>query len=111
MLPVKVKISSLILSIILCLQLLVTRPVQAETRPEVVKELNFVFCHGMGGNPCAFQNITDRIYELLPYFIDRYQEKHPGISVKVNILDRCYPAYVDINTWANNIADSINEHF
>ena len=111
MLPVKVKTSSLVLSVILCAQLLTAHPVQAETRPEVVKELNFVFCHGMGGNPCAFQNITDRIYELLPYFIDRYQEKNPGISIKVNTLDRCYPAYVDINTWANNIADSVNKHF
>ena len=107
----KVRISSLIFAIVLCFQFLVTQPVHAAERPEVVQELNFVFCHGMGGNPCAFQNIVDRINELLPFFIDRYQEKNPGISVKVNILDRCYPAYVDINTWANNIADSINEHF
>ena len=111
MLPAKVKIVPIILSLILCVQLLTTQPAQAEVRREIVKELNFVFCHGMGGNPCAFQNITDRINELLPYFIDRYQEQYPEIPVKVNILDRCYPAYVDINTWANNIADSINEHF
>ena len=26
-------------------------------------------------------------------------------------MKRCYPAYVDIDTWANNIADSIDKHF
>ncbi|UCC17155.1 MAG: DUF2974 domain-containing protein [Dehalococcoidales bacterium] len=111
MLRTKARILSLILPVVLCFQFMVAHPVHAEERPEVVKELNFVFCHGMGGNPCAFQNIVDRINELLPYFIDRYQEKNPGISVKVNTLARCYPAYVDINTWANNIAYSINNHF
>ncbi len=110
MLRVNKRIISLVFSTVLCFQFLVVQPVHAGESREVIKELNFVFCHGMGGNPCAFQNITDRINELLPYFIDRYQEKNPGISVKVNILDRCYPAYVDINTWANNIADSINKH-
>src|SRR4030042_1943822 len=111
MLPVRVKIISLIFSVVFCFQFLVAQPVHAEQRPEVVKELNFVFCYGMGGNPCAFQNIVDRINELLPYFIDRHQDKNPGISVEVNTFARCYPAYVDINTWANNIADSINDHF
>ena len=111
MLLSKIRILSFLLSVVFCTQFLIVQPVHAEERREIVKELNLVFCHGMGGNPCAFQNITDRINELLPYFIDRYQEKNTGISVKVNTLDRCYPAYVDINTWANNIADSINKHF
>ncbi|UCD09020.1 MAG: alpha/beta hydrolase [Dehalococcoidales bacterium] len=111
MLLTKFRILSFFLSAVFCTQFLIAQPVHAEGKPEIVKELNFVFCHGMGGNPCTFQNITDRINEILPYFIDRYQEKNPGISVKVNFLDRCYPGHVDINTWANNIADSINERF
>ncbi|MBN2239301.1 MAG: hypothetical protein JW712_05970 [Dehalococcoidales bacterium] len=97
--------------LLLCLQLSIFQAVQAAPSTEVIKELNFVFLHGMGGNPCAFQSLADQINDMIPYFIDRYQEKNPGIQIKVNMLDRCYPGYVSIETWAKNIADSINEHF
>ncbi len=109
----RIKTGLLLFSIlvILCFQFAVYQPAKAQDTPEAVKELNFVFCHGMGGDPCAFQNIADQINDLLPYFIDRYREKNPGIQIEVNMLDRCYPGYVDINTWANNIAESINKHF
>jgi len=101
-----------LLTAVLCLQLLVFQPAQAaEDVPEQVKELNFVFIHGMGGTPCAFQALSDQIGELLPYFIARYQEEHPDITVKVNMFTRCYPGYVDIYTWAKNVTDDINEHF
>jgi len=76
-----------------------------------VKELNFVFLHGMGGNPCAFQLLSDQLKDLLPGYIARYQEMHPDISIQVNTLLRCYPGYVDISTWAENVTDSINTHF
>ncbi|MFC2047834.1 alpha/beta fold hydrolase [Chloroflexota bacterium] len=100
------------LALMLCIQLAVYQPVQAV--PEnlaQVQELNFVFLHGMGGNSCTFQLLSDQIEDLMPLYIACYQKIHPDISIKVNILARCYPGYVDILTWAQNISDSINKHF
>jgi pimeloyl-ACP methyl ester carboxylesterase len=106
------KRSSLFLALILFTQLAVYQPVQAvPENPDNIKELNFVFLHGMGSNPCTFQLLSDQIKILVPLYIARYQLTHPDISVKVNTLVRCYPAYTDILTWAQNIADSINKHF
>ena len=103
---------SLSLVILLCIQLVFYQPVLAGTENrDKVKELNLVFLHGMGGNPCAFQLLSDQIKDLLPRYITRYQETHPDISVKANTLVRCYPAYVGIVHWAQNVADSINTHF
>jgi pimeloyl-ACP methyl ester carboxylesterase len=107
-----VKRLSISLALIFCIQLAFYQSVQAV--PEntgKTKELNFVFLHGMGANPCTFQLLSDQINILLPLYIARYQLIHPDISVKVNTLIRCYPAYTDIHTWAQNIADSINKHF
>ncbi len=93
------------------MQTCLAEPVQAAPAREIVKELNFVFLHGMGGNPCSFQNLIDRMNSMLPYYTDRYNETHPDITIKVNTLARCYPGYEDIGDWAENIAGSINTHF
>ncbi len=102
----------LLLTAVLCLQLAVFQPARAAPdAAEKVKELNFVFLHGMGGNPCSFQALSDQITEVLPFFIARYQEEHPDVTVEVNMLTRCYPGYADIYTWSKSVTDSINEHF
>ena len=76
-----------------------------------VKELNFVFLHGAGGNSSAMQLLSDCITAKLPDFIASYEAKNPGIKIKVDSLNRSYPNNVDINTWANNIAGSIKTYF
>ena len=76
-----------------------------------VKELNFVFLHGAAGNPCGPQLLADSILEQIPSYIQEYEHANPGIEVKVNALNRCYPSDVDVETWAKNIADSIDNHF
>lgn len=107
-----VKRLSLSLVLVLFAQLAVYQQVQAvPENPDRVKELNFVFLHGMGGNPCTFQLLSDQIKDLLPLYISNYQQIHPDISIKANTLVRCYPAYVGIVPWAQNVADSINTHF
>ncbi len=86
-------------------------PAMTSEPPTNVKELNFVFLHGMGGTPCALQLLADHIHEQLPTFALGYQQDNPDTAVLVNTLMRCYPGYVDIGTWAMNIADGINTHF
>ena len=49
--------------------------------------------------------------EQLPTYIRIYEQDHPDIKIRVNTLRRCYPNDVDIDTWANNIADSIDQYF
>jgi pimeloyl-ACP methyl ester carboxylesterase len=75
-----------------------------------VKELNFVFLHGAGGNSCSMQLLADTISEQLPEYISTYEQAYPGTKVEVNTLLRCYPNNVDIETWANNIASSISKY-
>jgi len=76
-----------------------------------IKELNFVFLHGMGGTPCTLQRLSDWITKRLSSYIYFYEQTNPGIKIQVNTLSRCYPAYLDIDTWANNLVDSINNNF
>jgi pimeloyl-ACP methyl ester carboxylesterase len=76
-----------------------------------VKELNFVFLHGAGGNSGAMQLLSDCITAKLPDFIASYEANNPGIKINVDSLNRNYPNNVDINTWANNIASSIKTYF
>jgi len=96
----------------LCLQLAVPGPVQAAPEQYTeVKELNFVFLHGAGGNACSFQLLDDKIMEQLPACVQHYQEANAGTEIRVDTLKRCYPGYEDINTWASNIAESIDEYF
>jgi pimeloyl-ACP methyl ester carboxylesterase len=76
-----------------------------------VKELNFIFLHGMGGNSGDLQLLEDSIVAQMPAYITNYEYDHPDIKVQTDMLLRCYPNNVDIETWANNIADTINKHF
>lgn len=93
----------------LCILLIL--PASAQSAPEdQVKELNFVFLHGAGGTACSLQRLADRIVAQLPPFIADYEKANPGIKVRFNTLNRCYPNDVDIETWAKNIADSINKY-
>jgi pimeloyl-ACP methyl ester carboxylesterase len=90
----------------LCLHLGFGTPASSAT----VKELNFVFLHGGGGNACSLQLLEDTIKERLPEYIFAYEQAHPETKVEFNTLLRCYPNDVDIETWANNVALSINKY-
>lgn len=83
----------------------------AVEQPVQVKELNLVFLHGMGGTTCSLQLLSDYVNKRLTGYVYLYEQSHPGTTIEVNILGRCYPAYTDIRTWANNLADSINKNF
>jgi pimeloyl-ACP methyl ester carboxylesterase len=98
----------LLIIIGLCLQLGWYSPAQAA--PVKAKEFNFVFLHGAGGNVCSMQNLADAITEQIPAYIGRYELANPDVEVRANLLLRCYPNDVDIETWAENIADSVDEH-
>ncbi len=99
-----------ILAVVLCLQLGFGSATVSAAGPEV-KELNFVFLHGAGGNPCGPQLLADSILEQIPDYITKYQAANPGIEIRVNSMDRCYPNSVDVETWAQNIADSVDKYF
>jgi len=75
-----------------------------------VMELNFVFLHGFNGDAGSLQLLKDSINEQLPAYITNYRYDHPDIEITTEMLCRSYPNNVDIDTWANNIADSINTH-
>jgi len=88
-----VKRLSIMIAVVLCLQLGFSGTAgSAVESPVGVKELNFVFLHGAIGNPCGPQMLN------------------PGIKISVNAMNRCYPSDVDAETWANNIADSIDKY-
>jgi pimeloyl-ACP methyl ester carboxylesterase len=76
-----------------------------------VKEINFVFLHGMAGNSSAMQRLNDSIEDQIQAYKTNYESTHPGITVKIDYLLRTYPNNVDIQSWAQNIADSVNHHF
>ena len=103
----------LVVAISLCLQTTLPGSAQSaqETDPTYVKELNFVFLHGMGSNSCALQLLADTIKEQLSAFAFVYEQNNPDTTIKMNVLVRCYPSYADIDTWAQNVTDSINKHF
>ena len=107
-----VKKLTIVLAFVLCLQLGLSGSVaSAAESPVGVKELNFVFLHGGLGNPCGPQFLADSVLEQIPRYIHDYERANPGIKIKVNVMNRCYPNDVDVETWANNIADSIDEYF
>jgi pimeloyl-ACP methyl ester carboxylesterase len=81
-----------------------------EEAPQV-KELNFVFLHGAGGNICSLQLLADTIIEQLPAYVLEYEQANPDIEIRVDALERCYPNDVDIHTWAKNIAKSVKKYF
>jgi len=101
----------LLITIVLCLQLGLCSPAQSAPEERVgVKELNFVFLHGAGGNVCSMQLLADSIMEQLPAYILDYQQARPDTEIQVNALQRCYPNDEDIKTWADNIVDSIDKY-
>jgi len=102
----------LLIASALCVSIAFPGPAQAAPENSVkAKELNFVFLHGAGGSSCTFQLLEDSIMEQLPAYIISYEQDHPDIEIRADTLKRCYPNDVDIDTWANNIADSIEKHF
>jgi len=101
-----------IVAIVLCIQIIFCGSVQsAQGDSPQTKELNFVFLHGAGGNVCSLQLLSDYIKNQLPAYILAYEQANPGTKIEVDVLKRCYPNDVGINTWASNIADSIDKHF
>ncbi len=83
----------------------------AAASPVQVRELNFVFIHGMNVTSAATQLLADTIEEQAQTYISAYEQANPGTTIRINTLQRSYPNNVDIDTWANNIADGIKKHF
>jgi pimeloyl-ACP methyl ester carboxylesterase len=103
---------ALLIAIGLFFQMGFFSPAQAAPEePAEVKELNFVFLHGAGGNVCSMQLLADTILEQIPAYALEYEQANPGIEIQVDTLQRCYPNDVGVDAWANNIAISIEEHF
>jgi pimeloyl-ACP methyl ester carboxylesterase len=111
MLAAVIKKSLWLVLIVVLLELGIVMPAQAQSENTVrVKELNFVFLHGAGGNACSMQLLSDTILEQIePYILD-YEAAHPDIDIQVHSMNRCYPNDVDMPTWANNIADSVGRY-
>ena len=89
-------------------------PILTQASSENVKkviELNFVFLHGYNGNSGALQLLDDSLEDQMAAYIANYESEHPDITIQTDTLLRCYPNNVDIETWAQNVADAINEHF
>jgi pimeloyl-ACP methyl ester carboxylesterase len=105
------KLLSIVIALTLFLQLGYFSPAASATDNPTVKELTFVFLHGAGGNPCGPQLLSDSILEQIPDYVNKYEQANPGVEVKVDMLNRCYPSDVDVQTWAANIADTIDQHF
>jgi pimeloyl-ACP methyl ester carboxylesterase len=102
---------SIAVAVALCLQFGFSGSAgSAADSPAEVKTLNFVFLHGAAGNPCGPQLLDDSIMEQIPDYILKYQQANPSVEVKVNVLNRCYPNDVDVETWAKNIADSVDKY-
>lgn len=103
---------TLLIAVGLFLQLGFFSPAQAAPEePAWAKELNFVFIHGAGGSVCSMQLLADTILEQIPAYILDYEQANPGIEIRVDTLQRCYPNDVGVNAWANNIAASIEKYF
>lgn len=96
----------------LCVIIACPWPAQAASNTTATsKQLNFVFLHGFNGNASALQLLEDSVVDQLPAYITSYGYDNPGITIDTDMLLRSYPNTVDIETWAQNIADSINQRF
>jgi pimeloyl-ACP methyl ester carboxylesterase len=101
-----------IISVLFALQTFYATPVQAAPDDITqVKELNFVFLHGAGINPSSLQPLSDAILDEITPFINEYSQKHPGVRIVVNTLNRYYDNDVDLETWANNLVESVDKYF
>jgi pimeloyl-ACP methyl ester carboxylesterase len=107
---VRVVVNLLLLGAI-CLPIANHSQLSAAPDTPKIKELNFVFLHGMGGNSCTLQRLSDWIEKRLDSYIYVYEQSHPGIQIQVNALSRCYSAFIDIDSWASNVAESIDNNF
>jgi pimeloyl-ACP methyl ester carboxylesterase len=76
-----------------------------------VKELNFVFLHGLNGNASAMQLLEDSIMDQIPAYVTNYEFNHPDLNIVTDTLLRSYPNNIYIDAWAQNIADDINKRF
>jgi pimeloyl-ACP methyl ester carboxylesterase len=83
---------------------------QADTQGNT-KEINFVFLHGFNSNASSVQPLEDVITNKLPEYIAGYENDNPGMNIVADTLNRSYANNVDIETWANNIAEDINKRF
>jgi pimeloyl-ACP methyl ester carboxylesterase len=99
-----------LIAILLIVQLSLGLPVKADSEePTRVRQLNFVFLHGAGGNACSMQLLSDTVLEQIEPYILIYEAANPTIDIQVDSLNRCYPNDVDMRSWANNIATSVNQ--
>jgi pimeloyl-ACP methyl ester carboxylesterase len=95
----------------LFVQVAIAVPVRAEPAgPTLVRQLNFVFLHGAGGNSCSMQLLSDTILDKIEPYILAYEAANPEIDIQVDSLNRCYPNDVDMRSWANNIATSVAKY-
>ncbi|MBN1191204.1 MAG: hypothetical protein JXA46_15715 [Dehalococcoidales bacterium] len=102
----------LLAACLLCIVLSFPGPLRAAPAGTAgVKELNFVFLHGLNGNAGSLQRLEDSIIDQLPAYVTSYQADRPDVIIETSILNRTYPNNVDIESWADNIADSINQRF
>jgi pimeloyl-ACP methyl ester carboxylesterase len=101
---------AIILVGILFINLASPMPVQASPEGSI-KEVNFVFLHGLNGNTSSLQALDDVITGKLPEYIAEYESDNPGMSIIADTLNRSYTNNVDIEIWANNIASDINKYF
>lgn len=105
------RLAFLILSLICILVSCPALTQAASSDTKIVKELNFVFLHGLNNTAGTVQILEDSIADRLPGYITNYEYNHPGVTISSDSLLRSYPNNVDIETWARNIADDINVRF
>lgn len=94
----------------LCLLLTLSVSRTGAQAPVMVKTVNFVFSHGAGGNSCTQQLLADTLAERIKVYIEEYERANPGVRVNFNVLNRCYPNDVDVDTWAVNLAESVDHY-
>jgi len=103
-------VSWLTLLFVLALSLGAGGPARAEASP-AIRELNFVYLHGMGGDACSLQLLADKIAQQLPARVTGYEVAYPGNVIETDAYIRCYPNDVDIGAWASNVAEAVNRYF
>jgi pimeloyl-ACP methyl ester carboxylesterase len=102
---------TLLAAVVLLASLLFALPAHSASPAGKVKELNFVFLHGLGANASAMQRLQDAVLERVTAYARAYQQDHPGITLRVDSLNRSYPNQTDIGTWSKNVAADIDRHF